>query len=88
MAVSCSVITLLIASIVNFIIGFACGRNYFSRKFKQSSKEIPHTTGQPPSTVSQPAPIYDYVLTSAEKMHQQREQELDLKKNVAYGKSE
>ena len=45
---------------------------YFSRKFKQSSKETP----------SQPDPLYEDVLPSAVK-HQ--EQDLELRENVAYG---
>ena len=82
-AVSSMVIVFLIASIVIFITGFACGY-CFSQKVKQSSKETPHPTDYPPSTSYHPAPLYEEVKSSAEK-HQ--EQDLELKENVAYGQS-
>ena len=63
------VVALLVISVFIFIIA---GLIYFSRKFKQSSKETP----------SQPDPLYEDVLPSAVE-HQ--EQDLELKENVAYG---
>ena len=84
-AISSSMIVFLMASIVIFITGFACGY-CFSQKFKQSSKETPHPTDYPPSTShhDHPAPLYEELQLSAEK-HQ--EQDVDLKENVAYGQS-
>ena len=82
-AVSSSVTVFLIASIVIFITGFACG-HCFSQKFKQSSKETPHPTDYPPSTSCHPTPLYEELQPSAEKY---QEQDVDLKENVAYGQS-
>ena len=62
-----------VSSVIIFISGFICG-HYFSRNFKQSSKETP----------SQPVPLYEDVLPSAV-IHQ--EQDVELKENVAYGPS-
>ena len=66
---STMVVAFLVVSLLIIIAGLVV---YLSRKFKQSSKEIP----------SQPDPLYEDVLPSAVK-HQ--EKDLELKENVAYG---
>ena len=63
------VVTFLVVSLLIIIAGLVV---YFSRKFKQSSKETP----------SRPDPLYEDVLPSAVKY---QEQDLELKENVAYG---
>ena len=67
-AVSSTVVAFLVIASLIIIVGVV----YFSRKFKQSSKETP----------SQPDPLYEDVLPSAVE-HQ--EQDVELKENVAYG---
>ena len=83
MTILSSVIVFLIASIVIFITGFICG-HCFSQKRKKSSEGTPHTTDHPPSISLNPGntPLYDYILTSTEN------KDLELKENVAYGRSE
>ena len=68
---STMVVTFLVVSLLIIIAGLVV---YFSRKFKQSSKET--------VTPSQPDPLYEDVLPSAVKY---QEQDLELKENVAYG---
>ena len=67
-AVSSTVVAFLVIASLIIIAGVV----YFSRKFKQSSKQTP----------SQPDPLYEDVLPSAVE-HQ--EQDVELKENVAYG---
>ena len=73
-------IAFLVISIFIFIAGFVCS-HYFSRKFKRSSIETPQRSDHPHQVL-----IYEYVLPSAVK-HQDSEQDLELKENVAYGPS-
>ena len=71
-AVACSVTGFAVGSLVFFIVGFLCGRLY--PKQKQSAEP---TLAPPPA--KNVIPVYDDIIL---KQHQQ---ELELKRNMAYG---
>ena len=74
-AVASSVTVFVVASILFFTIGFLCG--HFWQKKRKPSRAAARSV--PPSGGQTQIPYYDDVVL------QQREQELELKENVAYG---
>ena len=70
-----SVTVFVVASSLFFIIGFLCG--HFCQKKRKQSTAAAETV--PPSGGQTQIPYYDDVVL------QPREQELELKENVAYG---
>ena len=80
MAVSSSVVTFLLVSIIIFVLGIFCG--HYCGRIRKSPKEKPHIiTGQP-----QPdkAPVYEGVHVPLKAVKKQKQDDLDLKENVAY----
>ena len=82
-AVSSTVVVFLVISMLTLIGGFACGYYFRGRKYKESLKK---TQDNPTSSQPAAAPLYEDVdvLPSAA---EHREQNLELKENVAYGPS-
>ena len=78
-----SSVTFIVGSGMFFIIGFLC--RHFCQKFKERHSIINTQTSTGPRTASHPnqenilsTPVYDDVVLK------QREQELELKENIAY----
>ena len=71
-AVTSSVATFAVGSLVFFAVGFLCGRLY------QRHKHLAEPTHGPPLAKNM-TPVYDDIILK------QHEQELELKENIAYG---
>ena len=75
-----SSVTFIAGSSMFFITGFLCG--YFCRKFKERHSTVNTQTSTGSRTANQgnilSTPVYDDVVLK------QREQELELKENIAY----
>ena len=76
-AVTSSITVFVVASVLFFTIGFMCG--HFCQKKRKPSTAAADLGTVPPSGGQTQIPYYDDVVL------QQREQELELKENVAYG---
>jgi hypothetical protein len=76
-AVASSVTVFTVASISFFIVGFLCG--HFCQKKRKSSTAAGATAPPAGSEGQAQTPYYDDVVL------QQREPDLELKENVAYG---